>query len=236
MEKSNYLLLMSHHHDHSNHHHHPHDHNSLDSHQNQHESRTKWVVLLTAITMVAEIGFGYYTNSMALLADGWHMSSHVLAIGLTWFAYWVARRNHDNPRFVAGTGKILALSGYTSALLLQVIAIWMAIESVARFLNPQEIMFGEAIVVAVVGLIVNAVSAVMLHHKREDSDHNIRAAYLHVIADALTSLTAIAALTAGWLWKIYALDAVSGVICSIIITKWAYDLAKNSGKDLLDYK
>lgn len=225
---------MSHAHDHS--HHHPHDHSHSDPHQNQHETRTKWVVLLTAITMVAEIGFGYYTNSMALLADGWHMSSHVLAIGLTWFAYSVARRNHDNPRFATGTSKILALSGYTSALLLVVIAVWMAIESVARFLNPQEIMFGEAIIVAVVGLIVNAVSAVMLHHKREDSDHNIRAAYLHVIADALTSVTAIAALTAGWLWKIYALDAVSGVICSLIITKWAYDLAKNSGKDLLDFK
>lgn len=225
---------MSHAHDHS--HHHPHDHSHSDPHQNQHETRTKWVVLLTAITMVAEIGFGYYTNSMALLADGWHMSSHVLAIGLTWFAYSVARRNRDNPRFATGTSKILALSGYTSALLLAVIAVWMAIESVARILNPQEIMFGEAIIVAIVGLIVNAVSAVMLHHKREDSDHNIRAAYLHVIADALTSVTAIAALTAGWLWKIYALDAVSGVICSLIITKWAYDLAKNSGKDLLDFK
>lgn len=225
---------MSHAHDHS--HHHPHDHSHSDPHQNQHETRTKWVVLLTAITMVAEIGFGYYTNSMALLADGWHMSSHVLAIGLTWFAYSVARRNRDNPRFATGTSKILALSGYTSALLLAVIAVWMAIESVARFLNPQEIMFGEAIIVGIVGLIVNAVSAVMLHHKREDSDHNIRAAYLHVIADALTSVTAIAALTAGWLWKIYALDAVSGVICSLIITKWAYDLAKNSGKDLLDFK
>ena len=193
-------------------------------------------MLLTAVTMVAEIGFGYYTNSMALLADGWHMSSHVLAIGLTWFAYALVRRNQDNPRFTAGTGKILALSGYTSAILLEIIAIWMAIESVARFLKPQEIKFGEAIVVAVVGLIVNAVSAVVLHHKQEQSDHNIRAAYLHVIADGLTSLTAIAALTAGWIWQIYSLDALSGVICSLIITKWAFDLARNSGRDLLDYR
>lgn len=222
-------------------HHHPHDHshehvNSHVDHHSKHEQKTKWVVLLTAITMVAEIGFGYYTNSMALLADGWHMSSHVLAIGLTWFAYAVARRNHDNPRFGAGTGKILALSGYTSALLLQIIAIWMAIESVARFLKPQEIMFGEAIVVAVVGLLVNALSAVVLHHKAEHSDHNIRAAYLHVIADGLTSLTAIAALTAGWIWRIYSLDALSGIICSLVITKWAFGLAANSGKELLDYK
>lgn len=227
---------MSHSHDHSHVHRHPHEHTDSHRQHGQHERRTKWVVLLTAITMVVEIGFGYYTNSMALLADGWHMSSHVLAIGLTWFAYWVARRNQHNSRFTAGTGKILALSGYTSALFLQVIAIWMAIESVARFLHPQEIMFAEAIVVAVSGLIVNAVSAVMLHHKQEHSDHNIRAAYLHVIADALTSVTAIAALTAGWLWNIYALDAISGMICSLIITKWAYDLAKNSGKDLLDFK
>lgn len=224
-------------HSHSNQHDHPHPHpHDHSDHQGRHEQKTKWVVLLTAITMIAEIGFGYYTNSMALLADGWHMSSHVLAIGLTWFAYAVARRNHDNPRFGAGTGKILALSGYTSALLLQVIAIWMAIESVGRFLKPQEILFGEAIVVAVVGLVVNAVSAIVLHHKAEDSDHNIRAAYLHVIADGLTSLTAIAALTAGWIWKIYSLDAISGVICSFVITKWAYDLSVNSAKELLDYK
>ncbi len=220
-------------------HQHPHDHqHSHHTHDatDTHERKTKWVVLLTSITMVAEIGFGYYTNSMALLADGWHMSSHVLAIGLTWFAYAVARRNHDNPHFTAGTGKILALAGYTSALLLQIIAVWMAIESVARFLKPQEIKFGEAIIVAIVGLIVNAVSAIVLHHEREHSDHNIRAAYLHVIADGLTSLTAIAALTAGWVWKIYSLDALSGVICSLIITKWAFELARNSGKDLLDYK
>ncbi len=207
---------------------------SLHDHSG-HESRTRQVVFLTAITMVTEIGFGYYTNSMALLADGWHMSSHVLAIGLTWFAYALARRNHDNPRFHSGTGKILALSGYTSALLLQVIAVWMAIESVTRFIDPLPIRFGEAIVVAVIGFVVNLVSAVVLHHPKEHADHNIRAAYLHVVADGLTSLTAIVALTAGLIWNVYSLDALSGIISSLIITKWAIELAWTSARDLMDY-
>ncbi len=207
-----------------------HDHDRI-----HHERRVRWVVYLTAATMVVEIAFGYYTNSMALLADGWHMSSHVFAIGLTWLAYAVARRHRDNPRFRSGTEKVLALSGYTSALLLQVIAIWMAIESIRRFFHPQEIRFGEAVIVAGVGLVVNVASAIVLHHDREHSDHNIRAAYLHVIADALSSLTAIAALLAGWMWDLYSLDAISGIISSLIITKWAVDLARHSARDLLDY-
>ncbi len=219
-------------------HEHPHSHapGHGHHHRHDHEQRTKWVVYLTAATMVVEISFGYYTNSMALLADGWHMSSHVLAIGLTWFAYWFARRHRDNPKFTQGTDKVLALSGYTSALFLQVIAIWMAVESVQRFLEPQPIKFGEAIVVAVIGLIVNAVSAIVLHHKEGHGDHNIRAAYLHVIADGLTSLTAIFALIGGMVWNIYSLDSLSGIICSLVITKWAYDLARHSARDLLDYR
>lgn len=218
---------------------HTHDHQHpgpAHDHQAHHERRTRWVVYLTGATMLVEIGFGYYTNSMALLADGWHMSSHVLAIGLSWMAYALARRNHDNPRFRSGTDKILALAGYTSALFLQVIAVWMAIESVARFIHSQPIKFGEAIVVAVIGLAVNFICALVLHHPKEQSDHNIRAAYLHVIADALTSLTAIIALSAGLIWNIYSLDALSGIISSIIITKWAIELALQSARDLLDFK
>lgn len=212
-------------------HNHSHDH----SYYHSHEKKTRIVVYLTTLTMIAEIVFGYYTNSMALLADGWHMSSHALALGLSWMAYIFSRRHAGDPRFRQGTGKILALAGYTSALLLQVIALWMAVESLRRFFNPLEIKFHEAIFVAVIGLIVNGVSAVVLHHKEEHSDHNIRSAYLHVLADGLTSLTAIIALTAGMYWKLYALDPISGIISSVIITRWAIGLAINSAKDLLDF-
>jgi cation diffusion facilitator family transporter len=220
----------------SDHHSHHDSHAHAHSHKHTHEKKTRIVVYLTAVTMVAEIVFGYYTNSMALLADGWHMSSHALALGLSWVAYVLSRRHHDNPNFRQGTNKILALSGYTSALFLQVIAIWMAIVSVERFFNPVPIKFQEAIFVAVIGLLVNGLSAVVLHHKEEHSDHNIRSAYLHVLADGLTSVTAIIALTAGMYWKLYALDPLSGIISSLIITRWAIGLAINSGKDLLDYR
>ena len=218
--------MSDHHSDHDSHTH---------SHKHSHEKKTRIVVYLTAVTMVAEIAFGYYTNSMALLADGWHMSSHALALGLSWIAYALSRKHHDNPNFRQGTDKILSLSGYTSALFLLAIAIWMAIVSVERFFNPVPIKFHEAIFVAVIGLLVNGLSAVVLHHKEEHSDHNIRSAYLHVLADGLTSVTAIIALTAGMYWKLYALDPISGILSSVIITRWAIGLAINSGKDLLDY-
>lgn len=212
------------------------DHNPpADTHKRSHERKTLLVVYLTAATMVAEIGFGYYTHSMALLVDGWHMSSHTLALGLSWIAYALSRKHRDDPSFRQGTDKILALSGYTSALFLQAIAVWMAIASVERFFNPVQIKFHEAIFVAVIGLIVNGLSAMVLHHKKEHSDHNIRSAYLHVLADGLTSMTAIVALTAGMYWKLYALDPISGIISSAIITRWAIQLAIHSGKDLLDY-
>jgi cation diffusion facilitator family transporter len=215
---------------------HSHHDSRTHSHKHSHEKKTRIVVYLTAVTMIVEIAFGYYTNSMALLADGWHMSSHALALGLSWIAYALSRKHHNNPNFRQGTDKILSLSGYTSALSLLAIAIWMAIVSVERFFNPVPIKFHEAIFVAVVGLLVNGLSAVVLHHKEEHSDHNIRSAYLHVLADGLTSVTAIIALTAGMYWKLYALDPISGIISSVIITRWAIGLAINSGKDLLDYR
>jgi cation diffusion facilitator family transporter len=198
--------------------------------------KTRIVVILTAITMILEIIFGYYTHSMALLADGWHMSSHAFALGLSWLAYFIAGRLKNNENFKGDTSKILALSGYTSAIVLQIIAVWMGIESTKRLLNPVEIRFSEAIIVAIIGLIVNGVSAVVLHHKHSDSDTNIRAAYLHVLADGLTSLMAIVALVAGYYWKIYSLDALSGLICSVIITRWAIGLARQSGKELIGMK
>lgn len=212
------------------------DHSRTENHIHTNEQKTKWVVLLTAVTMVVEIGFGYWTNSMALLADGWHMASHVFALGLTWVAYYVARKYSQTENHSFSKDKLLALSGYTSAVALLIVAVLMAVESVHRLMNPVDIFFREAIIVAVVGLIVNALSAVFLHHDHEHRDHNIHSAYLHVLADGLTSVTAIIALTIGMFWQMYWLDCLSGIISSVVITKWAIDLMKGSGKDLIDYK
>lgn len=205
-------------------------------HLHKNESKTKIVVAITAVTMIVEIISGYITNSMALLADGWHMGSHVLALGLSWIAYYFARKNENNKNFRNGTGKILSLSGYSSAIFLLVVAILMAVESIERFYNPLEIHFFEAIIVAIVGLIVNIASVFILHTKHHEHDHNIKSAYLHVLADALTSLTAIIALIAGMIWNLHFLDALGGIISSIVITKWSIGLLLDTGKDLLDYK
>lgn len=221
------------HHDHHHPHSHEHDH---DDHSGEHEKRTRWVVYLTAATMAVEIIFGYWTGSMALLADGYHMASHVFALGLSWIAYIIARKYSESERCSFEKNKLLALSGFTSAIILLVIAVIMAIESVDRFFNPVEIKFGEAIFVAVIGLAVNLLSAVFLHHGHEHHDHNIRSAYLHVLADGLTSLTAIIALTAGMFYNLYSLDSISGIISSLVITKWSYGLIKGSGKELIDFK
>lgn len=201
-----------------------------------HERKTRIVVLLTFVTMLLEISFGYYTNSMALLADGWHMSSHVFAIGLTWIAYIFARKYSDTERIYFSRGKTLALAGFTSAIVLQIMAVIMAIESVRRLINPLQINFRDAIFIAVIGLIVNGVSAVTLHHDKQHGDHNIRSAYLHVLADGLTSVTAIIALLGGMYYNLYSLDAISGILSSFVITKWAVELITNSGKELIEFK
>jgi len=205
-------------------------------HSDTHESKTRIVVILTAVTMVAEIAFGYWTNSMALLADGYHMASHVLALGLSWLAYFFARRFAQSEKFSFKKEKLLALSGFTSALVLQIIAVVMAVQSVGRLLHPLTIKFGEAIFVAAIGLVVNIVSAIILHHKHEHSDDNIRSAYLHVLADGLTSLTAIIALTVGMFFDLYSLDAIGGIISSVVITKWAVELISHSGQELIEFK
>ncbi len=201
-----------------------------------HESKTRIVVILTAVTMVVEIIFGYLTNSMALLADGYHMSSHTFALGLSWLAYIFARKYSQTEKVSFNKERLLALSGFTSAIVLLIVAITMVIQSVERFLHPLTIRFSEAIFVAIIGLIVNVISAMALHHDKEHSDHNIRSAYLHVLADGLTSVTAIIALTAGMFYNLYSLDAISGIISSFIITKWSIELIKGSGKDLIDFK
>lgn len=206
------------------------------------ETKTRKVIWLTLAMMVGEITAGLAFGSMALLADGWHMGSHAAALGITLFAYRYARKHAKSGEFSFGTGKVSVLGGYTSAIVLGVVALLMVIESGRRLLSPEPIMFDQAIGVAVLGLGVNIVSAFMLkghdhHHHGHDHhhhDHNLRAAYLHVLADALTSVLAIIALLAGralgWVW----LDPVMGIVGAIIISKWAIGLAKETAAILLD--
>ncbi len=184
--------------------------------------------------MVVEIIYGITTNSMALLADGIHMGSHVLAIGLSWLAYVIVRRVSKKDSFTGNSDKILSLSGYSSGLMLLIFAVVIMVEALERFFNPVDIEYREAILVAIIGLVVNIASAFLLHHSHEDTDHNIRAAYLHVIADALTSLSAILGLTAAMIWDIPFIDTIAAIISSLVIIRWAIGLLKASGKSLLD--
>ena len=202
---------------------------------NNNESRSKLVVLITAVTMVLEIIFGYWTNSMALIADGWHMATHVFALALTWNAYFIVRKYSNTGEYTFDGKKLLSLSGFTSAIALLAVAVFVSVESVSRLFNPLEIQFREAIIVAVLGLIVNLLCAFFLHDTRDD-DLNIRSAYLHVLADALTSIAAIVALAIGLIWKVYWLDCVIGIVGAIVITKWALSLMWSAGKDLVDYQ
>lgn len=208
------------------------------------EQRTLYVLILTAITMVAEVVAGSVYGSMALLADGWHMGTHVAAFFITLFAYRYARQHANNPAYSFGTGKVNVLGGFASAIALAVVALIMLIESVQRIIDPHNIQFNEAIVVGIIGLLVNVVSAFLLkddhsHHSHHDDhhhnhDHNLSAAYLHVLADALTSVLAIAALICGkylgWNW----LDPIMGIVGAVIITRWAIGLLKQTGPILLD--
>ena len=215
------------------------------------EKSTRRVLILTAIMMVAEIVFGLKLHSMALFADGCHMGTHVAAFFITVGAYAFARRHSTNVRYSFGTGKVAVLGAYTSAIVLGAIACFMVVESVNRLLHPLPIHFNEAILVACVGLTVNVVSALMLkgshshgvghHHEHEHGhshghhhDLNLKAAYLHVLADAVTSLLAIFALTGGkffgWTW----LDPVMGIVGSGVIAQWAYALIRDTNVILLD--
>nr|WP_321412593.1 cation diffusion facilitator family transporter [uncultured Carboxylicivirga sp.] len=203
-------------------------------HQHKHERKTFWVVLLTAVTMAVEIFFGLTTKSMALLADGIHMGSHVLAIGLSWLAYVFVRKVSKSKSFTGNSDKILSLSGYSSGLMLLIFAVVIMVEAIERLYNPQDIVYKEAILVAIIGLVVNIASVFLLHHDHEHSDHNIRAAYMHVIADALTSLSAIIGLTAAMLWDIPFIDTIAALISSVVIIKWSVGLLKDSGASLLD--
>ncbi|HEY9826333.1 MAG TPA: CDF family Co(II)/Ni(II) efflux transporter DmeF [Stenomitos sp.] len=240
------------------------------------EKSTQMVLVLTAITMIIEVAAGSLLGSMALLADGWHMATHVGAFGITFFAYRYARHHASNPNYTFGTGKVSILGGFASAVVLGVIAFVMALESITRLFQPHTIQFDEAIGIAILGLAVNIASAFLLtddhhghthshahghehahesghnvathshaehgHHHGHDhgsgrhvhQDHNLRAAYTHVVADALTSVLAIIALVAGkflgWVW----LDAAMGVVGAVVIAKWAYGLIGETGSLLLD--
>ncbi|MGO7587231.1 cation transporter [Rhizobium ruizarguesonis] len=241
-----------------------HDHVFLGADHRRNERRIWLVIALTAVMMVAEIAAGTVYGSMALVADGWHMSTHASALLISALAYLFARRQARNPRFTFGTGKLGDLAGFASAIILALIALLMAWESLLRLSNPVPIGFAQAIAVAVIGLAVNLVSAWLLaggghdhghghhahghhahhshahhghgdhaHHAKTD-DNNIRSAYLHVIADALTSVLAIAALTLGslygWLW----LDPLMGIVGGLVIANWSWSLMKSSGGVLLD--
>lgn len=242
------------HHDHSSTH--AHDHVFLSSTHDSHERRTRWVVALTAGMMIVEIAAGWWTGSMALLADGFHMATHAGALGVAAWAYAFARRNARNPRFTFGTGKVGDLAGFASALVLAIIALVIAWESAQRFWAPSNIAFGEATLIAVLGLAVNLASAWLLGHGRHDDhghhdhgrsrspthehdhghahDNNLRSAYFHVLADALTSILAIGALLAGrflgWVW----MDPLMGIVGAIVIARWSWALLRATGAVLVD--
>lgn len=210
------------------------------------ERKTRLAVWLTAVMMVAEISGGWFFNSMALLADGWHMSSHALALGLSLLAYAAARRYAGDRRFAFGTWKIEILGGYSSALLLLGVAGLMAFQSVERLLAPGPIHYDEAIFIAAVGLAVNLICAWLLrddHHHHDHHHHahghhhhdlNLRSAYLHVMADAATSVLAIVALLAGKYWGANWLDPVMGLVGALLVALWARGLLRDTGRVLLD--
>lgn len=242
----------------------PHDHVYLSTAHDANTRRTLWVVGLTAVTMVGEIVAGYLTGSMALLADGFHMATHAGALTVAALAYLYARKHAHDRRYSFGTGKVGDLAGFASALVLGMVSLGIAFESILRLFQPQAVAFTEATIVAVIGLIINLLSALLLghghdhghghghghghdhshhhghdhhhHHEHEhgSADNNLRAAYVHVLADALTSILAIAALLAGrfagWWW----LDPLMGVVGAVVIARWAWSLVKDTSGVLLD--
>ncbi|MGF6918592.1 CDF family Co(II)/Ni(II) efflux transporter DmeF [Paraburkholderia sp. 40] len=228
---------------------HKHEHSFLGSSHDENARRTHFVVALTVVMMIGEIAAGYVTGSMALLADGFHMATHAGALGIAALAYAFARRNSANRAFSFGTGKVGELAGFASALILALVSLGIGIESAVRLVHPTGVAFGQAAVVAAIGLVVNIVSALLLsgghahnghhdHHHHHDhahgSDNNLRSAYVHVLADALTSVLAIVAMLAGrylgWVW----LDPLMGIVGSIVIARWAWTLMRDTAGVLLD--
>ncbi|HEX7855762.1 MAG TPA: CDF family Co(II)/Ni(II) efflux transporter DmeF [Sphingobium sp.] len=224
-----------------------HDHVFLGASHDENARRTRWVVLLTAVMMVGEIVAGYLTGSMALLADGFHMATHAGALSVAAAAYAYARHHAHSPAYSFGTGKVGDLAGFASALVLGLVALGIGVESTLRLFEPVTVAFGEATIIAAVGLGVNIVSALLLsgghhhghddghhHHDHGHTDNNLRSAYVHVLADALTSVLAIAALLAGrylgWVW----MDAAMGIVGAIVIANWSWTLMRDTAGVLLD--
>ena len=235
-------------------------HEREEAHNRAGERRTQWVVAITAMMMVGELIVGGLTGSVALTADGWHMGTHVGALGLTLVAYWYARTHATNDTFSFGTGKIYALAGFTSAILLGVVAIFMAKEGIEHLIHKPPVAYKEALPVAALGLVVNMVSALLLgghHHYGHDHGHdhdhdhdhehehehppkagtldfNLRAAYIHIMADAFTSVLAIAALSLGWWAGVWYLDPMMGFVGGGVILWWTVSLCRQAGRQLLD--
>lgn len=229
-----------------------HSHTFGQEHVKEAEKYTVIVICITALTMVLEIATGILFGSMALLADGIHMGSHTLALGIAAFSYYYTRKFANDKRFSFGTGKVNSMGGFSSALLLIVFAFSLIWESIERLLSPVEILFNQAIAVAAVGLLVNIISAWILsrprtankisHHDPSVShghihqDHNLKAAYLHVIADALTSVFALVALFTGKIWGFVWMDPLMGILGAIMVSRWAWRLLKETSGILLDFQ
>jgi len=231
-----------------------------EEHNRAGERRTRWVVAISVLMMVGELTVGWWTGSMALTADGWHMGTHVGALGLTLVAYWYARTRAGNDAFSFGTGKVYALAGFTSGVMLTLVALLMSIESIERLLNPEVVDYREALPIAAVGLVVNLASALLLsknhhygHTHGHDHDHgddhadheggppkpgtldfNMRAAFIHVLADALTSVMAIVALGLGMWAGLWFFDPLMGLVGGVVITWWAIGLCRQASGQLLD--
>ena len=228
-----------------------HEHVFLASTHDENARRTLWVVALTAAMMTVEIVAGYITGSMALLADGFHMATHAGALGIAAIAYAYAKRHMRNPSYTFGTGKVGDLTGFASAMVLGLIAVGIGVESMMRFFKPVTVAFGEATVIAVVGLAVNVVSVLLLggeHHHRDHRGHdhgdqaehghahdnNMRSAYVHVLADAFTSVLAIVALLAGRYLGLFWMDPVMGIVGAVVIARWSWTLMRDTASVLLD--
>ena len=222
-----------------------HTHEHLVSKKN--EKKTLIVILITLIAMMIEIVYGYLTNSMALLADGYHMGTHVLALGLTFVAYLLIRFYANSPLFKNGPHKIGTLAAYTSSIFLVVTGLWISCEAIYRFFNPEIIVYDDAILVASVGFVVNIICLFVMHkdegdmdaccgHNHAKEDFNFKAAYYHILADALTSILAIFALVIGKYLDLNYLDSVVGIMGGVLILKWALGLLKQTSRELIDMK
>ena len=213
------------------------------------EKRTLIVVIVTLVTMIAEILFGWISNSMALLADGWHMGTHAFALGLSLAAYILARKYAQDESFTFGTWKIEILGGYTSAIVLGMVGVIMIYSSIERIIHPLDIHYNQALMIAVIGLLINVVCAFILtggghghehshedrqvHHEHHHEDLNLKSAYLHVVADAMTSVLAIAALLGAKYFNVVWLDPFMGIVGAVLILRWSFLLLKDTGYILL---